>query len=127
VSWQWSMAAGEQREYAVETDQEAEALRQALYEAGRGLEVHGLALSTILMGNAEESRAAELFRLCSALKKVEVWQISEARWPSLLFGTWGKGMGLDGMLALHQPEDVVLVGTPSNLALSRSACCALFS
>ncbi|ORY82411.1 hypothetical protein BCR35DRAFT_352240 [Leucosporidium creatinivorum] len=70
VSWQWSTAVGEQREYAVTTDKEAQALKRAISMTGRSDEVQSLALTTSNLDLAPWKE--ELLQLCSAVNKLEL-------------------------------------------------------
>ncbi|ORY82397.1 hypothetical protein BCR35DRAFT_303810 [Leucosporidium creatinivorum] len=72
VSWQWWKALGEQKEYAVRTEEETQALKQALSTTGRGGVVQSLALGMTLRDQHDDPSPAELVVLCTAIKELKV-------------------------------------------------------
>lgn len=113
VSWQWSEAVGKQRGYALQLKGQAERLVKALTSSGRGDEVQSLTLSHRSLERAQASATVELLRLCSALKKLELWRASRHYYAN------GEEEAFEAMLKLEEIGEVVLVGAPRSLTLSR--------
>ncbi|ORY82384.1 hypothetical protein BCR35DRAFT_303793 [Leucosporidium creatinivorum] len=112
ISCQWSIAVGKQRDYAVGYERQAEALGNALRSSGREDEVRSLALSQKLMGGSQGA-TVELLKLCSALKKLELIRVGR------FYSAYGDEEALEAMSKLKEVQEVVFMGAPEALTLSR--------
>ncbi|ORY82387.1 hypothetical protein BCR35DRAFT_352223 [Leucosporidium creatinivorum] len=112
VSCQWSEAAGEQREYAVAAEKQAEALVQAFHKAGRAGKVQSLAINQDMLYGAQGAMV-ELLKICSALTKLELLRVSRFDFA------YGDEEAVEAMLKLKEVQEVVFMGLPEALTLSR--------
>jgi len=114
VSWQWSAAVGEQREYALEHQEQVAGLVKALSSSGRDGEVQSLALPIQLLDESPAHAKTQLLRLCSSLKKLEV------QCAGGFDLDYGDEEALEAARGLKEVQEVVFIGALPLLTLQRS-------